>query len=62
MAIRERKCPECFDRGITVTFRTGNELKKHRQQRHPKTDSQKSTERRTLRAFRTEAILALRKD
>lgn len=55
----ERKCPECFSRGITVTFETGNELRKHRRTRHPKTTAQKTAERQALKKFRKAAIIAI---
>lgn len=58
MIKRQRRCPECFGRGITVVFETGNELKKHRKTRHPKTSQQVTQERKLLREYRKAAILA----
>lgn len=58
MIKRQRICPECHARGITTTFETGNKLRQHRRARHPKTTEQLIAERKTLKQYRTAAIIA----
>lgn len=57
---RPRICPYCHARGITVEFETGNKLRQHVKSRHPKTATQKIIERKQLKTFRRQAIMALR--
>lgn len=59
MIKRQRKCPECFSRGITAVFETGNKLRQHRRTRHPKTTEQMVKERQALKEYRRTAILAM---
>lgn len=55
---RQRFCLFCHQVGITMTFETGNALRKHVASRHPRTPAQKSNDKNRLRLYRRDVLLA----
>lgn len=59
MIKRARFCLFCQQVGLTETFKTGNELRKHVAVNHPRSKAQKSADRTKLREYRREVLLVL---
>lgn len=59
MIKRKRYCLFCHQVGITITFDTGNELRRHVKVRHPRTAAQKTADKRKLREYRKTQLLLL---
>jgi hypothetical protein len=49
---RLRICIYCHKVGITQTFETGNELRRHVRTRHPRNKEQRKKERQSIRQYR----------
>lgn len=54
---RQRFCLFCHQVGITENFETGNALRQHVRQRHPRTPAQKTKDKNRLRVYRRDVLL-----